>query len=319
MTLRTGWVLAGAIAFAIISGTAAYSQQADATSSASKKTEAAPATSRQADADSSASRTEDAQSSASGSADAQSSASRKSAGFELFNLYDFVKFPLFIASLVLFVGGFAWKIRVMSRLTRPVRAGPMPARSVPVSTPAPRMDEAFLLKGRSAISRFRYRAGRWVRRTVFASSPVMGVVSMGFHVGLFLVPLLLPAHSVLLRQSIGVGFPTLPEPLLDKLTLALLCIGGFFLLRRILFPRVRALSTVRDYLVLLLVAAPFLTAYAAYHQWLAYRTVVVLHMLTGELLIALIPFTKLGHMPFLIYSRLFLSAERSFRPAARRW
>jgi len=319
VTLRTGWILAGAMAFAIISGTAAYSQQADATSSASKKADAQAAAGQKADAQSSASRSEDAQSSASKATDAQSSASRKSAGFDLFNLYDFVKFPLFIASLAAFVAGFAWRIRVMRRVTRPVRAGPLPARSVPVSVKPSRADEDLVLKGRSGLARLSYRAGRWVRRTVFATSPVMGVVSMAFHVGLFLVPLVLPAHSVLLRQSIGVGLPTLPEPLLDKLTLVLLCIGAFFLLRRIVFPRVRALSTVRDYLVLLLVVAPFLTAYAAYHQWLAYRTVVVLHMLAGELLIALIPFTKLGHMPFLIYSRFFLSAERSWRPAARRW
>jgi len=50
-----------------------------------------------------------------------------------------------------------------------------------------------------------------------------------------------------------------------------------------------------------------------------HRTVVVLHMITGEILLGAIPFTKLGHMPFLIFSRFFLSAERSWRPAARRW
>ena len=175
------------------------------------------------------------------------------------------------------------------------------------------------MKGMSGFGRLLFRVRRWIRGTVFSTTPVMGVASLVFHVGLFLVPLLLPAHSVLIRQSIGVGLPTLPEPLLDRLTLVLLVIGTFFLLRRIFFPRVRALSTVRDYLVILLVLAPFLTAYAAYHQWLNYRTVVVLHMLAGELLIGAIPFTRLGHMPFLIFSRFFLSAERSWRPADRRW
>ena len=96
-------------------------------------------------------------------------------------------------------------------------------------------------------------------------------------------------------------------------------IGVFFLCRRIFFPRVRALSTVRDYLVLLLVAAPFFTAYAAHHQWLDYRTVLNTHMLVGEVVIALIPFTKLGHMPFLLFSRFFASGEYSWKPADRRW
>jgi nitrate reductase gamma subunit len=317
--LRTGWILAGAIALALATGASAYAQQTDGESSASRKTDVPAATAQKADAQSSASRSEDAQTSASTKLDATSSASKKSAGFEIFNLYDFVKGPLFIAAWVIFAAGFAWRIRVLRRVTRSVRVGPLPPRTVPVSREASRADEEFLLKGRSGLGRFFYRAGRWIRRTVFSTSPVMGVISLAFHVGLFLVPLLLPAHSVLLRQSIGVGLPTLPEPLLDRLTLVLLVLGAFFLLRRILFPRVRALTTVRDYLVLLLVAAPFLTAYAAYHQWLTYRTMVVLHMLAGELLISAIPFTKLGHMPFLIFSRFFLSAERSWRPAVRRW
>ena len=164
-----------------------------------------------------------------------------------------------------------------------------------------------------------FRVKRWLKRTIFVRSPVMGIVSLVFHLALFLVPLLLPAHNVLFSQTFHVSLPTLAEPLVDKLTLGLLAIGAFFLLRRIFFPRVRALSTVRDYLVLLLVAAPFVTAYMAYHQWLDYRTVLVVHMIVGEIVIAAIPFTKLGHMPFLIYSRFFLSAEYSWKPGNRRW
>jgi nitrate reductase gamma subunit len=82
---------------------------------------------------------------------------------------------------------------------------------------------------------------------------------------------------------------------------------------------VRALSTLRDYLVLLLVAAPFATAYMAYHHWLDYRTVLVTHMIVGEILIGAIPFTKLGHMPFLIFARFFMSSEYAWRPGNRRW
>jgi nitrate reductase gamma subunit len=122
-----------------------------------------------------------------------------------------------------------------------------------------------------------------------------------------------------LDRSLHVGLPTLPGPLADTLTLGLLALGAFFLLRRIFFPRVRALSTLRDYLVLLLVAAPFATAYMAYHHWLDYRTVLVTHMIVGEILIGAIPFTKLGHMPFLIFARFFMSSEYAWRPGNRRW
>ena len=243
------------------------------------------------------------------------------AGIVRFELYDVIRGPLFILAWILFAAGFAWRIVVFRRMTRSVRGAnaPLPARADPVTVPSESADLAFLTNGMSPIRRAAFRVSRWLKRTVFVRSPVMGVVSLVFHLALFLVPLLLPAHNILFSQTFGIGLPTLSEPLVDKLTLGLLAIGAFFLLRRIFFPRVRALTTVRDYLILLLVAAPFVTAYMAYHQWLDYRTVLVIHMIVGEIVIAAIPFTKLGHMPFLIYSRFFMSAEYSWKPGNRRW
>jgi nitrate reductase gamma subunit len=235
-------------------------------------------------------------------------------GIVRFELYDVVRGPLFIAAWALFVLGFAWRIYRFTRLTRSAAAPVAAPRPLPTAE-----DEAFLARGRSRIGTVLFRLRRWERGTVFSSSPVMARLSVLFHVALFLIPLLLPAHNILFRQSFHFSLPSLPEPLLDKLTLGLLAIGAFFLLRRIFFPRVRALTTVRDYLILLLVAAPFVTAYMAYHQWLDYRTVLVTHMLVGEVVIAAIPFTKLGHMPFLIFSRFFVSGEYAWKPGTRRW
>ena len=234
------------------------------------------------------------------------------AGIYRFELYDVVRGPLFIAAWAIFVLGFAWRIVQFTRLTRATRSRltpPVPA------VPASGSDAAADTMRRGLFARLR----RWFRGTVFGTHPVMGVVSLVFHLVLVLLPLLLPAHNILFAQTFRVSLPTLPEPFMDKATLALLAIGVFFLARRIFFPRVRALTTVRDYLILLLVAAPFVTAYMAYHQWLDYRTVLVTHMIIGEVVIALIPFTKLGHMPFLIFARFFVSGEYAWRPGTRRW
>ena len=235
------------------------------------------------------------------------------AGIVRFELSDIVRGPLFIAAWALFALGFAWRILQYVRLTRATGRGP-----VPVPRP-PAEDTQFLLRGKSRLGRLLFRYRRWERGTIFSTNPVMARVSVVFHVLLFLLPLLLPAHNILFFQSIRVSLPTLPEPFMDKVTLVLLAFGGFFLLRRILIPRVRLLTTVRDYLILLLVAAPFVTAYMAYHQWLDYRTVLVTHMIIGEIVIAAIPFTKLGHMPFLILNRFFTAGEYSWKPGNRRW
>ncbi len=243
------------------------------------------------------------------------------AGFVRFQLYDIVRGPLFILAWILFAAGFAWRILLFRRVTRRVPAAsaavPPSAQQAAAGTVAE--DRAFLTRGMTGAGKLVFRARRWVRSTVFAGTPVMGVVSLVFHLALFLVPLLLPAHNILFFQTFRVSLPTLPEPLMDALTLGLLAIGAFFLVRRIIFPRVRALTTLRDYLILLLVAAPFVTGYMAYHQWLDYRTVLVVHMIAGEIVIGAIPFTKLGHMPFLIFSRFFMSSESAWRPGKRRW
>ena len=236
----------------------------------------------------------------------------------VFDLTSFLMGPLFILAWVLFLLGCAWRVFQFMRLTRFAR--PAPAASVPLPDPGRRTaDREFLLRGESWLGRLSTRYRMWERGTVFGSHPVMARVSLVFHVLLFFVPLLLPAHNNLLSRALGTSLPALPTPLLDLLTLVFLVLGGFFLARRILVPRVRILSTLGDYLILLLVAAPFLTAYAAHHRWLDYHALLAAHTLAGEVLLAAIPFTKLGHMPFLIFSRFFTASEYSWKTASRRW
>jgi nitrate reductase gamma subunit len=235
------------------------------------------------------------------------------AGFVRFDLEDIVRGPLFIAAWALFALGFAWRVVQYLRLTRK-GTGAAIALAPPV-----RPDEPALLAGRSLPGRLLLRYRRWLRGSIFGTHRVMARVSMVFHVVLFLLPLLLPAHNILFFQTFRVALPTLPEGFMDVMTLLMFAFGAFFLLRRIFIPRVRALTTVRDYLVLLLVAAPFVSAYMAYHHWLDYRTVLSAHMLIGDLVIALVPFTKLGHMPFLLLNRFFTAGEYAWKPGNRRW
>jgi nitrate reductase gamma subunit len=241
------------------------------------------------------------------------------AGFGLFALYDAARGPLFLAAGAVFVLGFVWRIIRFARLTSAIpprkRAGTLPGA---ISGPAD-ADARFLLAGRGPIGRLLLRARRTWRASLFARSPVMAPLSLAFHVLLFVLPLFLPAHNILLFQAFRVALPVLPEAFMDRLTLGILSIGCFFLLRRAFLPRVRALTTGQDLVVLCLVAAPFVSGWLAYHQVYAYRDVLVGHMILGEILIAAIPFTKLGHMPFLLFSRFFMAAEYAWRPADRRW
>ncbi len=169
-------------------------------------------------------------------------------------------------------------------------------------------------------------AGQWatsylgsLNGTLWKTDPVMTIVTSAFHVFLVGAPLFVLGHDILLDQSWGLSLWSLPESFTDTLTLLVILCAVFFLARRLFLARVRAISTSYDYLVLLIAVAPFLTGYAAYHQWFDYNAVMTLHILAGEVMLITIPFTKLGHMLFFFLYRFFIGSEYSFARGSRVW
>lgn len=155
--------------------------------------------------------------------------------------------------------------------------------------------------------------------TLWKTDRTLTIVTSVFHVCLIAAPLFLLGHNILLNQSWGVSLFSLPESFSDVLTLMVLIGGAYFLGRRLFLARVRAISSIYDYIILLIAVAPFLTGFLAYHQWLDYRTVIFLHILSGELMLITIPFTKLGHMLFFFLYRFFIGSEYSFVRGSRTW
>ncbi|OGR04588.1 MAG: nitrate reductase [Deltaproteobacteria bacterium RIFOXYA12_FULL_61_11] len=139
--------------------------------------------------------------------------------------------------------------------------------------------------------------------------PFFTVFSFLFHIGVLALPLFLRAHLVMWERATGLTAPALPEALADTLTVIVLLVCFFFLLRRIVSPEVRYVTTAGDYLLLLLVAAPFITGFLATHQWTEYRPALLFHVLLAELLLVLLPFTRISHMLFFPLTRMYMGAE----------
>jgi nitrate reductase gamma subunit len=176
------------------------------------------------------------------------------------------------------------------------------------------------------VKREKKTAGQWVafclaslNGTLWKTDPLITVVTLVFHVFLILVPIFLLGHNILIDQSWGLSLWSLPESITDILTLVFLICLAFFFGRRLFLSRVRAITTVYDYLILLIAGAPFLTGYFAYHQWFNYDTVMTLHILAGEVMLITIPFTKLGHMLFFFLYRFLIGNEYSFARGERVW
>lgn len=149
--------------------------------------------------------------------------------------------------------------------------------------------------------------------------PVMTIVSFAFHACLLLTPLFVMGHAVLWEQSWGVSWWSLPPWLADVMTLVVIAGGVFFFLRRLVAPEVRRVSALSDFMLVLLVVSPFVTGFLAHMQWLPYRPMLILHIVTGVLWLLAIPFTRLSHMIWFVLSRSYMGSEFGKVRNARDW
>lgn len=139
--------------------------------------------------------------------------------------------------------------------------------------------------------------------------PMTTIVTFVFHICLILLPIFLLAHVLLWKEAWNISWWFLPEGLADVMTVVVICCCVFFWVRRKVRPEVKFLTSTSDFVILAIVAAPFITGFWAYHQWVGYKAVLILHMLAGEVMLAAIPFTRLSHMIFFPFTRGYMGSE----------
>lgn len=223
-------------------------------------------------------------------------------------LYDLAQGPLVWVAGVLFLAGSIYQVVSLLALTRKAEAAPWGRGPDFSSVSVPEKRRGLL--------------GRWVSRlrlSIAGTRPVTIGATVIFHTLLFLVPVFLLAHNILFNEAWGFSLFAVRERLSDYLTVLFLVCVLFFLIRRILVARVRAISSFQDYYILFLAAAPFASGFLAYHQVFDYRVVITLHMLLGELMLASIPFTKIAHMFLFFVLRFCMAQEYSLGSGRRVW
>ncbi|MBS3732021.1 MAG: nitrate reductase [Desulfobacterales bacterium] len=149
--------------------------------------------------------------------------------------------------------------------------------------------------------------------------PAMTLVAFIFHICLIITPIFLAAHVILIAESWGIGWAYLPNAVADIMTILVILGCLFFLLRRIVQRDVRYLSTPGDFVLLLVVAAPFVTGIWTYHQWSGFEIAGIVHMLSGELMLICLPFTRLFHMALFPFTRGYAGSEAGGVRRARDW
>lgn len=177
---------------------------------------------------------------------------------------------------------------------------------------------------------FNYMSFKFGMRSIFAwltpflpvstrKSPVFWGISYIFHLLLFIVPIFLLSHVALLEESMQWSLPYLSDSVADILTVVVILALIFFAIRRMVVPEVKYLTGLSDYVFILLVAIPFITGFIAYHQFFAYKAMVIVHVISGELMLILIPFTRFFHMFMAPFTRAYIGSEFGGVRHAKDW
>ncbi|MEW6419120.1 MAG: TmcC family electron transfer complex membrane anchor subunit [Nitrospirota bacterium] len=211
------------------------------------------------------------------------------------SIYSFVRGPLVWVAFIVFIGGSIYKTRSMILLAKKQKVV------------FPYLDLKFSL--RSFLHwLIPFDSRNWRLR------PVITTVTFLFHIGLVFTPIFLLSHNILWYESWGITWWTLSESLADIMTLIVIFACIFFLLRRIFASEVKFVTFYSDYLILAIAFFPFFTGFLAYHQFLLpYKTMVILHMIFGEIMLIAIPFTRLGHMFYFFLTRAYIGSDHGYR------
>ncbi len=145
--------------------------------------------------------------------------------------------------------------------------------------------------------------------TAMRSHPVFTLVTVLFHVCLLLLPMFLLAHIILWYESWELLWWSLPDNVADIMTVWVILACLAFVIRRGTDSAARQVSRKSDFVLPLLILLPFLSGFLASHHWGPYRPLLILHILSGELLLMSIPFTRLGHMFYFFLARIYMGAD----------
>lgn len=149
--------------------------------------------------------------------------------------------------------------------------------------------------------------------------PVLTIFTFAFHICLIVTPIFLLSHIILWQEAFDISWWSLPDAVSDVMTVIVIASCVFFLVRRFTQPEVKFVTSASDYVILAIVAAPFVTGFLAYHQWFAYQTMMILHIVSGEIMLAAIPLTRLNHMIFSPLTRAYMGSEFGKVRHARDW
>ncbi len=138
------------------------------------------------------------------------------------------------------------------------------------------------------------------------------ITGYAWHLGFFAVLLLFGPHVPFFKQFLGFGWPALPNIVVLVLAGFTLAILIALLVRRMVHPVMRQISSLDDYISVLLVITPLVTGLLSYAHvqmfGIRYETLLAAHIISIEALLVWFPFSKLMHLFYTFPSRYQVGA-----------
>jgi nitrate reductase gamma subunit len=145
------------------------------------------------------------------------------------------------------------------------------------------------------------------------------VSSLLFHIGMLVTPIFLSGHVELIRRGIGLSWPTLKPAVADGLTLVTLAAVILLFLLRLVSTASRFLTGFQDWFLLVLCLIPFVTGFLVAHPAsnpFPFLLTYLIHLLSAELLLMLVPFTKLVHIVLFPFTQISWELGWHFAPGS---
>jgi nitrate reductase gamma subunit len=140
------------------------------------------------------------------------------------------------------------------------------------------------------------------------------VAGYAFHLGFFITLFFLSQHIELLRAVFGFGWKAMPRSIIDISAILAIAAMIALLVHRVMDPVKRLLSGFEDYLTWMLSFLPLLSGYMLLRGiGFDYTTLMILHLISVELLLIAIPFTKLAHMLSTFSARWYNGAVAGYK------
>ena len=141
------------------------------------------------------------------------------------------------------------------------------------------------------------------------TNPLLTAATFTLHLALLLAALFTSAHNVMWDYNFGVSLVSLPDGIMDVISILALAACGVLAWRRICDSNVNSVTRKADWTGLILVAGIFATGFASVHVWGSQPLMALLHVLFAEALLVCLPFTRLSHAFLIPFTRAYMGSE----------